>query len=221
MNKIQEIYEYLLNLYGHQGWWPLVEVKGTNPTKTGSISGYHPQDYTYPRNKNQKFEIICGAILTQNTNWPNVEKAIVNINALTKFDPEKLLELDEEILKDAIRPAGYFNQKYKKIKLVTEFFISLDGEIPTRNQLLDIWGIGPETADAILLYAYKQREFVADTYTKRVLLSLGLIQENWGYDDIKRFLENNLKKDYKLYQEFHALIVEHAKRQKPLKHQKS
>ena len=209
--NLKKTYLHLLDLYGYQGWWPLLDVKGTNPTKTGSISGYHPQDYSYPHTDNQKFEIICGAVLTQNTNWVNAEKAIFSLKALTDFVPQNLVGLNDEILKSAIKPAGYFNQKSKKLKIMAEFFVGLKGKIPSRQQLLDLWGIGPETADSILLYAYKKLEFVVDAYTRRLFLELGFISENYKYADIKRLFEENLQQDYKLYQEFHALIVEHAK----------
>jgi endonuclease-3 related protein len=210
-SKLLEIYDYLLSLYGHQGWWPLLDFQGTNPTKTGSISGYHPKDYSYPNTENQKFEIICGAILTQNTNWINVEKALVNLQTLTNFVAKSVIDLDDEILKTAIKPAGYFNQKAKKLKIVAEFFVKSEAKIPSRDELLGLWGIGPETADSILLYAYKQPEFVVDAYTRRIFFNLGLIKENDKYADIKKYFENSLDKDYKLYQEYHALIVEHAK----------
>lgn len=213
MNKIEKLYHGLLKLYGPQGWWPLLDHCGTNPTKTGSISGYHPGDYSYPKNKHQQFEICVGAILTQNTNWINVEKALLNLKQHNILNPTKLTTKNQEAIKTAIRPSGYFNQKTKKLIIFAHFFRNLPSKkIPTRNQLLELWGVGPETADSILLYAFKQPEFVIDAYTKRILLKENLIQEKATYDQIKQLFQKNLKPDYTLFQEYHALLVEHAKR---------
>jgi len=95
---------------------------------------------------------------------------------------------------------------------MTKFFIELDGKVPTRKELLSVKGIGNETADSILLYAYKQSEFVVDAYTKRIFSYLGLVDENVKYMELKKLFESNLPKDIAIYQEYHALIVEHAKR---------
>ncbi|MBN2141851.1 endonuclease III domain-containing protein [Candidatus Woesearchaeota archaeon] len=214
-SPVLEMYEDLLKRHGPQGWWPLLELhhqmKGTNPTKTGSVQGYHPGDFSYPHDLHQKFEICLGAILTQNTAWPNVEKALLNLKALDVIDPHKILEMSEEILKGAIRSAGYFNQKARKIKVFSEFFVSLKGRNPTREQLLGLWGIGPETADSILLYAYKQPLFVVDAYTRRIFSEKGLFAKDAAYDEIKAVFEAALPKDWKLYQEYHALLVEQGK----------
>ncbi len=193
-----ELYNLLLKEYGHQGWWPIQNK-------------YHPKDYSFPKNDLQKFEICVGAILTQNTSWNNIEKAIDNLRNINALNPKKLNVLDIEKLKQAIRPAGYFNQKAKKIKIFTEFYLKLKGT-PTRKQLLSLWGIGPETADSILLYAYNVSTFVIDAYTKKILIKLNLIKENCSYDDMKELFEKNIPKDYKIYQEFHALIVQHGKK---------
>lgn len=211
---IKKIYDKLLEMYGPQGWWPLFDLHemGQNPTKTGSCQGYHPSDYSYPHNEKQKFEICIGAILTQNTSWTNVEKAIIALRENNTLYPEKIIKIDSKKLGEIIKPAGYFNQKSKKLKEFSSFFIGLGDKTPTREALLDIWGIGPETADSILLYAYRQAEFVVDTYTKRIFLNLGLITEKEKYDEIKIIFEDNLEFDYKIFQEYHALLVEHAKR---------
>ncbi|MBU0471347.1 MAG: endonuclease III domain-containing protein [Nanoarchaeota archaeon] len=206
-NRMINIYKQLLKKHKPQGWWPLLNCKGTNPTKTGSIKGYHTKDYSYPHNEQEKFEIIIGAILTQNTAWPNVEKALLNLKKLKAINPKKLLKLTDKKLKEAIKPAGYFNQKANYLKNITELFIKLKGKTPTREELLKIKGVGNETADSILLYAYKQPEFVVDAYTKR-LLKL----EDKKYEEVKELFEKNLPKKYELYQEYHALIVEEGKR---------
>lgn len=209
---MKKIYKRLLKEYGPQGWWPLIDVNGTNPTKTGSVKGYHPGDYSYPQNRHEQFEICVGAILTQNTSWLNVEKALLNLHTGNALNPKKILTLENSSIGDAIKSAGYFNQKAKKLKIFSEFYLKLNGKIPTRAELLALWGIGPETADSILLYAYNVPSFVVDTYTRRILTNLGLIEENATYDEIKELFEKDLEKSYIIYQEYHALLVEHAKR---------
>ncbi|MGB4160175.1 MAG: endonuclease III domain-containing protein, partial [Methanosarcina flavescens] len=116
---IGKIYDCLFALYGPQGWWPLTDLQKTGfavPSKTGSVQGYHPADYTYPQTRNQQFEIICGALLTQNTSWIQVEKALSNLKQINALCPEAILSLDPEALKEAIRPAGYYNQKAMRLK---------------------------------------------------------------------------------------------------------
>jgi len=209
---INKIYKILFNKYGPQGWWPLLEL-GEVSYKPGSkqYGGYHPGDYSYPKTDGQRFEICVGAILTQNTSWNNVSKALLELHKTNMLDPSAILETGDETLHTLIKSAGYFRQKRKKLKNFSEFFIKLKNKTPTREQLLSVWGVGPETADSILLYAYKQPEFVIDTYTKRLLLRKGLVSEKATYNEIKALFENNLKKDYKMFQEYHALIVENEK----------
>jgi len=212
---IKEIYNYLFASYGPQGWWPLIELHeagGTNPTKTGSVQGYHPADYTYPQSRDQQFEIICGALLTQNTNWMQVEKALFNLKQLNALSPEAVISLSPEVLKETIKPAGYYNQKAMRFKNLASWFLGLEGRMPEREELLSLKGVGPETADSILLYAFKQPSFVVDAYTRRIVTNLGLADEKADYDQIKALFEENLPQDPKLYQEYHALLVEHAKR---------
>ena len=208
---LSEIYQKLLDTYSYQGWWPITGYEGSNPTKTGSTNGYHVRDYSFPRNSSERFEIIIGAVLTQNTSWPQVEKSLINLHELVDFTPFELLELDEEEFKSAIRPSGYFNQKYNYLRNVSEFYISLDGETPQRADLLKVKGVGPETCDSIMLYAYGQKEFVVDAYTRRIFSNLGLIGEKDSYNKIKQFFEDNFDGGVNEYQEYHALIVEHAK----------
>lgn len=217
---IGKIYDCLLTSYGPQGWWPLTELRkeGTvNPAKTGAILGYHPADYSYPQTRKQQFEIICGALLTQNTSWIQVEKALLNLKQTHSLSPEAILSLDPEILKEAIRPAGYYNQKAMRLKLLAGWFSELGDRIPAREELLSLKGVGPETADSILLYAFKQPSFVVDAYTKRIVTNLGLADEKAGYNEIKALFEENLPQDLAVYQEYHALLVEHAKRYYPKK----
>ncbi|MGB9936817.1 MAG: endonuclease III domain-containing protein [Methanobacterium sp.] len=211
-NILIKIYEKLYSSYGPQGWWPLINLKSSNPNKTGAIRGYHPKNYDLPKERNDVYEIILGAILTQNTSWLQAEMALFNLNELNAINPEKLMDLSDETLKSAIRCAGFLNQKSVYIREITKFFIKLDGRIPTRKEILAVKGVGNETADSILLYAYKQPEFVVDAYTKRIFSHLGVVDENIKYMDLKEFFESNLPKETALYNEYHALIVEHAKR---------
>lgn len=212
---IRKIYNCLFTSYGPQGWWPLTELRkegGVNPEKTGSVMGYHPADYTYPQTRNQQFEIICGALLTQNTSWIQVEKALLNLKQIHSLSSESILSLDPEILKEAIKPAGYYNQKAVRLKTLACWFSELGDRVPAREELLSLKGVGPETADSILLYAFKQPSFVVDAYTKRIVTNLGIADEKAGYNEIKTLFEENLPEDLAVYQEYHALLVEHAKR---------
>lgn len=209
---IIKIYEKLYKLYGPQGWWPIKNYHGTNPTKTGATRGYHPENYDIPKQRNDIFEVILGTILTQNTTWLQANNALTHLNQLNVIEPEKLLDLDDTTIKAAIRCAGFLNQKSIYLREITEFFIKLKGRIPTRKELLKVKGVGNETADSILLYAYKQPEFVVDAYTRRIFSHLKIVDERINYMKLKHFFESNLPSDVPVYQEYHALIVEHAKR---------
>ncbi|MCL2116306.1 MAG: endonuclease III domain-containing protein [Methanobrevibacter sp.] len=214
-NNVDLIYEKLFETYSYQGWWPFLKFKGINPTKTGAINGYHPGDYDFPKNSYQQFEIIIGSILTQNTTWTSVEEALKNLDTLTEFTPKSLLEFSnnhEEKFKDAIRCAGFVNQKTNYLKNISKFYIDLEDKIPSRDELLKVKGVGNETADSILLFAHKQKEFKVDAYTKRIFSYLGYIDEKDNYMTIKNFFQNNFSGDIAMFQEYHALIVEHAKR---------
>ncbi|MCF6310238.1 MAG: endonuclease III domain-containing protein [Sulfurimonas sp.] len=206
MNKIYKIYQLLYKTYGPQGWWPFIS------------SGYHVLDYSFPKNSDEIFEVCLGSILTQNTTFTSVVKSLNNLHVKAAINPDKIESMDIETLKIAIRPSGYHNQKARYILEFIKFYKSLNGAVPTRDELLHVVGIGPETADSILLYGYNQLQFKVDAYTKRVLIKLGLIDEKAKYHDIKLLMENSLKESVKdkkelhiVYQEFHALIVNHAK----------
>jgi len=204
--------ERLYAAYGPQGWWPLLDHRGSNPTLTGRLTGYHPADYSYPRTDTQRFEICCGAILTQNTAWPNVERALQALADQGLLAPREILAVDEERLQQAIRPSGYFRAKARKLRAFCEFCLRLSGRPPSREQLLQVWGVGPETADSILLYAYAQTEMVVDAYTLRVLRHHGYQRSHPSYAAAKAYCERKLPYSLAGYQEFHALMVEHAKR---------
>ena len=200
MNKIQQIHDILYKNYGPQGWWPLTERYSFIPVHKGKK----------PSSKERKFEIILGAIMTQNTAWKNVEKALVELNKRKLLDKNKIQSLPAKKLGKIIKSSGYFNQKAKKIKLMIDFLES--GKKVNRENLLSIWGIGPETADSILLYAYKQPSFVIDGYTKRIFSRLGLTHEKVTYHELQEMFHKELPKDHELFKEYHALLVEHAKR---------
>ena len=211
-SRINTIYSLLLKEYGPQGWWPLLSCNGVNPTKTGSMEGYHPAVYSYPRTESERFEICVGAILTQNTAWPNVEKALSNLKKARVLSSKKIQSISTDDLSDLIRPAGYFNQKSRYLKNTAEFFEETKGSTPSRNDLLSVKGIGEETADSILLYAFSVPSFVIDAYTRRIFGHLGLIDPKSSYRHIQKQFEEALPRDVVIYQEYHALIVEHAKR---------
>ncbi|KZX13519.1 endonuclease III domain-containing protein [Methanobrevibacter filiformis] len=214
--NIKAIYDILLEEYSPQGWWPLLNYDGINPTKTGSINGYHVGDYDFPKNQAQEFEIAIGAILTQNTTWQSVEKALINLNDIVdNFSPKSILKIaigDIEKFKNAIRCAGFVNQKSQYLQNIAKFFIDLGDKTPTRKEILKVKGIGNETADSILLYAFKQNEFVVDAYTKRLFSYLGYIDFKDNYLKVKKLFEDNIPNNIAIYQEYHALIVEHSKR---------
>lgn len=211
MNTLLAFYHQLLDCYGPQGWWPLLDPPGPSPDGSGRRCRYHPGRYDLPTTREQRFEIGLGAILTQNTTWLSVEKALINLQQHQALHPEGLAALDEEQLRTAIRPSGYFNQKAIKIRTFTAFFLALQGRIPEREELLALWGIGPETADSMLLYAFKVPTFVVDAYTRRVLAAAGWLSGDESYETVKIFFEEHLPRDLALFQEYHALLVRHAK----------
>lgn len=193
---IYEIYSLLLNRYGPQGWWP---VGGR----------YFPNKYV--REERQIYEICLGAILTQNTSWKNVEKSLSNIRDNLDVSLEAVDSLSDTDLAELIRPSGYFNQKTKKIRAFNAYFRK-NRDKPSRDGLLGVWGVGPETADSILLYGYGILSFVVDTYTRRVGERVGFLRRKMSYGQVRDIFEKELPKDPDVYNEYHALIVEHCKR---------
>lgn len=189
-----------------------MSYQGVKLDQTGPNTGYHPLNYDLPSESEEKYEVIMGAILTQNTTWIQASRALHNLQQLTGLIPEKLQELNDDKLKSAIRPAGFLNQKSLYLREVTQFYIDLDKKIPRRSELLQVKGVGNETADSILLYAYKQPEFVVDSYTRRIMNHRELIDKNMNYLELKKLFEDNLPVEVPVYQEYHALLVEHAKR---------
>ena len=186
---LKELYDRLLGAFGPQHWWP-----GDSP-----------------------FEIMVGAILVQNTSWKNVERAIANLRDAGLLEPCQLFELPVQELQELIRPAGYFRIKAKRLRnllrlLVEQYAGSTEAMFASdperlREQLLAVNGIGPETADSILLYAAGVPTFVVDTYTHRVLARHGWIGYEADYDQIKEYFQDGLPDDVSMFNEYHALLV--------------
>lgn len=186
---LHEFYDAMYAALGPQHWWP-----GETPT-----------------------EVIIGAILTQNTAWRNVERAIDNLERADALDWQRLRDLDHDQLAELIRPAGTFNVKARRLKTFVEWFwrrfdANLDSMFSCsvgtlREELLSVSGIGRETADAIILYAGNLATFVVDAYTARILYRHRLIDADADYEDIKDLFESTLPADHQLFNEYHALLV--------------
>ena len=204
---IAGLYRSLLEQHGPQGWWPVIRETGK-----GLDFFYHRGDHAYPRTEEQRFEICAGAILAQGVSWKGAEKALASLYSSDALLPEELSGMDSHRLGSLIKSSGYFNQKAEKLKVFSRFYLSLAGGLPSRQELLSLRGIGPETADSMLLYAYGVPTFVVDSYTKRMLSSLGHVKENAGYGEMKSLFESSLPQDAWLFSEYHALIVEHSKK---------
>ena len=196
-----QIYRKLFQVFGPQGWWP---IKGEY--KPRRLSG------------NDRLEICIGAILTQNTSWKNVEKALVNLHENKLIGLEQLAKIREQKLASLIKCSGYYRQKARKLKVFAKRVLesgSLKGFFAKENlrdELLSIWGIGPETADSIILYAAEKPIFVIDAYTKRIMSRFGVCKSDVDYHLLQNYFHERLPKDYKLFNEYHALFVELAKR---------
>lgn len=196
--KHKELFFLLQREYGPQGWWPLVKT------------GYHLNNYSIPSNRNEQYEIAIGAILTQGTSWNNVETALLNIYKRGVLSPEGIMSIDKKELSELIKSAGYFNQKAEYIINFTKWF--LENKTPSREELLKIKGIGHETADSILLYAYKTPYFIADNYSIRIFSRMGIIPSLLSYESTQKNVHEECRdQDFKFYNEYHALIVQHAK----------
>ena len=167
------------------------------------------------------FEIALGAILTQNTAWTNVEKAIANLKAARLMSPMAILDAEDAALEAALRPSGYFRQKAKRVRLFCQHLVDhYEGDIAQmairplnqlRHELLSLHGIGPETADDILLYACGLPSFVVDTYTRRIFSRHGIVPPGIGYEHLRAFFEDRLERDVASWKEYHGLIVWTAK----------
>ncbi|EXJ14700.1 endonuclease III domain-containing protein [Imhoffiella purpurea] len=185
------VHDALIADYGSQDWWPA----------------------------ETPFEVMVGAILTQNTAWTNVERALGRLAERIDLNAESILALDPDDLADALRPAGYFNLKARRLRDFCDFYLrsggmevlSRLGAEDLRARLLAVKGIGPETADDMLLYAFERPVFVVDAYTRRLFARLGRLSGNEGYEPIRAAFERALGPDVPLLKEYHALVVRHAK----------
>lgn len=204
---VENLYEKLLRRYGPQGWWPVLSLAGQDGFDD---RGYHVGDYRHPKTEPERFEVILGSILTQNTSWKNAELALRALHARNLLLPEQLARLDPATLAELIRPSRYYNQKARKIGALLAHLS--EHKSPTREGLLGVWGIGPETADSILLYAFHQPVFVVDAYTRRILGRFGFVEETASYAEVQALFHRALPPEPPLFNEYHALIVEHGKR---------
>ncbi|ADJ26868.1 HhH-GPD family protein [Dehalogenimonas lykanthroporepellens BL-DC-9] len=186
------IYERLFGKYGPQDWWPA----------------------------DTAFEMMIGAILTQSTAWSNVEKAITGLKSAGALSAAQIRRMRPEELAPVIRSSGYYNAKASKLKALADWLAGYDDDIESlkdrdpaefRRELLAVHGVGPETADSILLYALDVPVFVIDAYTRRLFSRLGIVPPRDTYDEWQRLFETNLEQQAGLFNEYHALIVRHAK----------
>jgi endonuclease-3 related protein len=189
--NFKQVFQGLFDEYGPQHWWP-----GDTP-----------------------FEVMVGAILTQNTAWINVERAIANLKANKALSAEGILAAPEKVLAEWLRPSGYFNIKAKRLRNFCRWYMGV-GQYDAlstwdshtlRKALLSVNGVGPETADDMMLYAFERPVFVIDAYTRRLFRRLGLITGDETYEQLRTIFEENLPADVLLFNEYHALIVQHAK----------
>ncbi len=193
-SKLFDIFQLMSAYYGPLNWWPAETA----------------------------YEVCIGAILTQNTAWINVEKAISALKSAEMLTQERLIQIEQNELAGLIRPSGFFNIKSVRIKSFVQWLDKrFDGSLEKmfagdwlelRSELLKVKGVGPETCDAILLYAGHKPSFVVDSYTKRLFHRLGLLDGKECYEEIRIIFMNSLPADVQVYNEYHAVIVEHCKR---------
>ncbi len=192
--RLRQLDDRLIKAYGPQHWWPA----------------------------DSPFEVMVGAVLTQNTAWSNVEKAITNLKSHHHLDAEAIAKASHTQLAHWLKPSGYFNIKAKRLQNFCRWYLAEGGyealdrldTMALRKALLDVNGIGPETADDIVLYAFNRPIFVIDAYTRRLLMRLDLIEGDESYEELRSFCETGLSRvtePVQVFNEFHALIVMHAK----------
>ncbi len=192
--RLKTVYNRLFKCYGPQHWWPA----------------------------ETPFEVMVGAVLTQNTAWSNVELAITNLKGAGALSPEAITEAAHEALAGWLRPSGYFNIKARRLKNYCEWYLAQGGydalnrldDHALRPAVLSVNGVGQETADDILLYAFERPVFVIDAYTRRIFSRLGLLEHDTGYETLRHHFEQGLSREpdrVALFNEYHALIVMHAK----------
>ena len=189
--KLYTVYNQLLAQHGNRKWWPA----------------------------DTPFEVALGAILTQATSWRNVEKAMDNLKGADAFTPEGITSVSQASLERLLRPSRYFRMKAQKVRAFVDHIaerpmhVMFTQEVPElREELLSIYGVGPETADTIILYAAGKPSFVVDSYTYRLFSRLGWVTGNYNYDMLRALFMDNLPPDVNLFNEYHALIVGHGAR---------
>ncbi len=186
-NNLKQIYNTLLNEFGHQDWWPA----------------------------DTPFEVVIGTVLTQQTRWINVEQAIANLKEYGLLEPETLAQAEIELIEELVHCCGFYRQKASRLNNIAKYFADIGIEnvfsVPTdelRDKMLSLNGVGNETADSIVLYAANKPKFVIDAYTSRIMNCLGI---NGNYIRLQELFEQELPTNVDLYKEYHALIVEFAK----------
>jgi endonuclease-3 related protein len=213
VSSFHRVYLRLLAAHGSQGWWPT--------TPSGEIRPrYYPNALPRALAETERWEIAVGAVLTQNTAWRNAEQALVSILAEGVLAPQPMAELPLRRLAELVRSSGYYNQKARRLHGLARHLIDRHGGRMTsllaqpttqaRVELLSLDGIGPETADSILLYAGGHAIFVVDAYTRRILGRLGILDHRLTYSGIQEALMTGLPLDAVLYNEYHALLVRHG-----------
>ncbi len=190
-SQLVRVYHDLFAHYGPRHWWPA----------------------------DSPFEVMVGAVLTQNTAWTNVERALARVKGVVALEAAPMAALPVDVLADALRPAGYYNVKARRLQALCRWVVDQGGmgalhgmeTRPLRAGLLNVHGVGPETADDIVLYAFGRPVFVIDAYTRRLFARLGFVRNQESYEGLRARFERALPRDPVLYNEYHALIVEHAK----------
>ncbi len=189
--KLYSLYNALLAQHGHRKWWPA----------------------------DTPFEVVLGAILTQATAWRNVEKALDNLMSAGVLTPEEIDWVGQPTLERLLRPSRYFRMKAQKVRAFVEYIkkrpmpVMFTQDVPAlREELLSIYGIGPETADTIILYAAGKPSFVVDSYTYRLVSRLGWVEGKYDYEKLRALFMDNLPHNVDFFNEYHALIVAHGAR---------
>lgn len=214
MIDVYRFYEILWDRYGYPGWWPVYSKKSLEGFDSAGYRLYLP---AYPLPQDEIDQIVISAVLTQNTAWTNVEKALSELSYKGCLTKEAVMQGPLSDLKMWIRSSGCYNQKAEKLKKICNYLSCVDR--PDRKGLLSVWGIGPETADSILLYAYAEPLFIADAYARRVFSRLGLLPLRMEYQAAADVVHGCTPGDWEWYQNFHGLIVAFAKefcKKKPL-----
>jgi len=190
--RLKGVYQSLLIKYGRQKWWPA----------------------------DSKFEVMVGAILTQNTAWLNVERALNNLKQANALSATAIIKTNHNVLAQWLKPSGYFNVKAERLKHFCQWYLDHDfydglkfnHTAKLREMLLSVKGVGPETADDILLYAFNRKVFVVDAYTRRIFSRLGFVEASIDYESLRAIFESELDAEtVKTFNEYHALIVMHGK----------